>query len=147
MYGILGIILLSIAPISELRGAIPFGISIGLNPLFIFVISVVFNSLIFFPIYFGLNFFYERLSKIKFIHKNIERIRKKGHKKMEKYGIWGLIFFVAIPFPLTGVWTASIISWLFDLEWWKSFGVIFVGVLIAGTIVMLSTLGVINLIW
>ena len=141
------VILLSVIPISELRGAIPTGIALGMNPLIVFIVAVIFNSLVFFPIYFGLEFFYERLRKNNFMHKQIERIRKKGHKQMEKYGIWGLIPFVAIPLPLTGAWTGTIIAWLFDIEWWKSFIVISIGVTIAGVIVTLSTIGVLNIIW
>ena len=140
------IVLLSMAPISELRGAIPVGVALGINPLVVFFVSVLFNSLIFFPIYFSLDFFYEHLKKNNFIHKKIERIRKKGHNAMEKYGIWGLIPFVAIPLPFTGAWTASIIAWLFDLEWWKSFIVITIGVLIAGIVVMSSVIGI-STIW
>ena len=139
--------LLSIAPISELRGAIPTGIAFGLNPLSVFVLSIILNSLIFFPIYFGLKLFYKYFKKYKFVRNQIKRIRKKGHKSMENYGVWGLLLFVAIPLPFTGVWTGSIIAWLFDLEWWKSFLVILIGVIIAGLIVSLSTMGVINLIW
>ena len=138
---------MSIAPISELRGAIPTGIAFGLNPLSVFVLSIILNSLIFFPIYFGLKLFYKYFKKYKFVRNQIKRIRKKGHKPMENYGVWGLLLFVAIPLPFTGVWTGSIIAWLFDLEWWKSFLVILIGVIIAGLIVSLSTMGVINLIW
>lgn len=141
------VIILSMLPISELRGAIPTGIALGINPLVVFLISVFFNSIIFFPIFFGLDFFYEFLRKFKIVSKQIERIRKKGHKPMERYGIWGLIPFVAIPFPLTGAWTGTIIAWLFDVEWWKAFIVISIGVIIAGIIVTLSTLGAISLIW
>ena len=141
------IIILSLTPISELRGAIPTGIAMGLNPIHVFMLSVIFNALAFFPIYFGLEFFYEHLSKIKFIHNKIENIRKKGHKPMERWGVWGLIPFVAIPLPLTGAWTGTIISWLFDVEWWKAFLIIATGVLIAGIIITLTTLGIINVLW
>ncbi len=138
------VIILSLAPISELRGAIPTGIAIGLNPTLVFLISVLFNSLIFFPLFFGLKFFYSHIKNNNFFSNVIEHIRKKGRTKMEKYGIWGLLLFVAIPLPLTGAWTASLVAWLFDLKWWKSFVVITIGVLIAGIIVSLSTIGVLS---
>ena len=141
------VVLLSIAPISELRGGIPSGIAMGLNPLGVFTVSIIFNALIFIPIYFGLNFFYKYIKKSNFIHKQIEKIRKEGHKPMEKYGVWGLLLFVAIPLPLTGAWTGSIVAWLFGLKWWKAFIVISIGVLIAGIVVTLGTIGVLDLIW
>ena len=142
------IMLLSITPISELRGAIPTGIMIfGLGLWQVVIISIIFNTLAFFPIYLGLDFFYEKIKNKNFVKKIIRKTRKKGHKSMEKYGIWGLIPFVAIPLPLTGVWTATLIAWLFDIELWKSALIIFIGVLLSGTIVALSLLGVINIIW
>jgi len=130
-----------------LRGAIPLGLSFGFTPPAVFAVSVIFNSLVFFPVYFGLEFFYEHLKKNNFIHRHIEKIRKKGHGAMRKYGIWGLIPFVAIPLPFTGAWTASIIAWLFDLEWWRAFAVIFISILIAGAIVTIGVMGAVRLIW
>jgi uncharacterized membrane protein len=130
------------APISELRGAIPTGIAMGLPPLVVFIISIIFNSLIVLPIYFGLIYFYKHIKKVNIISRYIEKARQRGHKPMEKYGVWGLLFFVAIPFPLTGAWTGTIIAWLFDVEWWKSLAIISIGVIIAGIVIMLSTLGV-----
>lgn len=140
----LTIIILSLAPISELRGAIPAGIAFGFSPISIFLIAVFFNAIAFFPIYFGLKYFYKYVKNNNLITRIVERARRKGHKPMEKYGVWGLILFVAIPLPLTGAWTATIISWLFDVEWWKSFAVIATGVIIAGIIVTLSSMGAIQ---
>ncbi len=142
----LTVIILSLLPISELRGAIPTGIALGFSPISIFLIAVFFNAIAFFPIYFGLKYFYKYVKNNNFITRIVERARKKGHKPMKKYGVWGLIFFVAIPLPFTGVWTATIISWLFDLDRWKSFAVIAIGVVIAGIIVTLSSMGVIQII-
>ena len=138
------VIILSIAPVSELRGGIPTGIAFGLNPFLVFLIAVLFNSLIFFPVYFGLKFFYRYVKNNKFFSRIIERTRKRGHSKMEKYGVWGLLPFVAIPFPLTGAWTGSMIAWLFNIKWWKAFIVISLGVIISGIIVTLSTIGMIS---
>lgn len=138
------VILLSLAPVSELRGAIPTGLAYGIDPVSVFLLSVIFNSIAFFPIFFGLEFFYDHVKHFKIVKKVIERARKKGHEPMKKYGVWGLIPFVAIPFPVTGAWTGTIIAWLFDLEWWKSFIVISIGVIIAGLIVSLGWRGVIS---
>jgi len=147
MFEWITIIALSLAPISELRGAIPAGIAFGLNPWLVFMVAVCFNIFAFLPIYIGLNFFYKYIKNKNFVKKIITRARERGHKSMEKYGIWGLILFVAIPLPMTGVWTATLISWIFDIERWKSFILISIGVVISGLIVTLASLGVINLIW
>jgi len=144
-FDVLIIIFLSIFPISELRGAIPLGISLGLSPLFVFLISIFFNSIIFFPIYFGLDLLYERFfCRFDFVRKILKRIEKK-RKKIDKYGYLGLVFFVAIPAPFTGAYTASVLAWLLRLNWKKSFLAISFGVVIAGIVVSLFTLGIINL--
>jgi uncharacterized membrane protein len=51
---------------------------------------------------------------------------------------------VAIPLPFTGVYTATILSWLLGMNWKKAFPAIALGVPIAGIIVLLVTLGVIE---
>jgi len=138
----LKVILVSMLPIAELRGSIPLGLALGLNPTQTFLISVFFNSLVFFPVYFGLEWFYERLfSKIPFFERILERIRKKGSKYVEKYELAGLIIFVSVPTPFTGAYSGSALAWLFGIEWKKSFLAIFLGVLIAGIIVSIASLG------
>jgi len=138
----IAIIIVSIMPISELRGSIPLGLQLGLNPIFVFLISIIFNSLVFFPIYFGLELFYHRLFyRFKIVNKCLERISK--HKdKIDKYGFFGLVVIVAIPLPFTGAWTGSGLSWLLRLDWKKSFIAIFFGVVLAGFIVLLISLSI-----
>ncbi|MEM5812901.1 MAG: small multi-drug export protein [Candidatus Aenigmatarchaeota archaeon] len=141
----IAIIIVSIMPISELRGSIPLGLQLGLNPIFVFLISIIFNSLVFFPIYFGLELFYHRLFyRFKIVNKCLERISK--HKdKIDKYGFFGLVVIVAIPLPFTGAWTGSGLSWLLRLDWKKSFIAIFFGVVLAGFIVLLISLSILKI--
>lgn len=137
----LSVIILSMSPISELRGAIPTGIAIGLEPYSVFLIAVLFNIILFFPLFFSLKFFYHELKRFKIVRYTIETVRKKEKGFIQKYGIPSLIIFVAIPFPITGAWTGTILAWLFDLDWKKSFIAISLGVLISGIIVFSITLG------
>ncbi|MEM7816310.1 MAG: small multi-drug export protein [Candidatus Aenigmatarchaeota archaeon] len=132
-------------PISELRGSIPLGLQLGLDPAFVIIISIIFNALVFFPIYFGLELFYHRLFyRFEFVNKCLDRISK--HKdKIDKYGFLGLVMLVAIPLPFTGAWTGSGLAWLLSLEWKKSFFAIFIGVLIAGIIVLLLSLSILKI--
>ena len=51
---------------------------------------------------------------------------------------------VGIPLPVTGVYTATFVGWLLGMDWKKAFPAIGLGVVIAGTIVLLVTLGVIE---
>lgn len=138
-------LLLTVLPISELRGGIPLGISLGLDPLFTFFIAVIANALMFFPIFFGLRLFYDKLlSRIPLFNKYLDSVRKRGKPKVDKYGFWGLTFFVALPLPITGVYTGTALAWLLGMDWRKAFPPIGIGVIIAGVIVLLGALGVVE---
>ena len=135
-------LLTTVLPISELRGGIPLGIlEFGLDPLFTFFIAIIANALIFFPIFFALRFFYDKLlSRIPLFNKYLDRVRKRGKPKVDKYGFLALTLFVAIPLPITGVYTATILAWLLDMDWRKAFPAVGLGVIVAGIIVLAATL-------
>jgi uncharacterized membrane protein len=77
-------------------------------------------------------------------NKYLDSLRKRGKSKVDKYGFWGLTLFVAIPLPFTGAYTGTILSWLLGMDWRRSFLAVAIGVVIAGIIVLLGTLGVIE---
>jgi uncharacterized membrane protein len=136
-------LLATVLPISELRGGIPLGISLGLDPLFTFCIAVIANALIFFPVFFALRLFYDKvLYRIPLFDKYLDSLRKRGKPKVDKYGFWGLALFVAVPLPLTGAYTGTILAWLLGMDWRKAFAAVGLGVVVAGVIVLLITLGV-----
>jgi uncharacterized membrane protein len=139
------VLLVTLSPISELRGGIPLGISFGLDPLFTFFIAIIANALLFFPIFLALRLFYDRfLSRFQIFNHYLDSVRRKGNPKVAKYGFLGLALLVGIPLPATGVYTATILSWLLGMDWRKAFPAIALGVVIAGIIVLLITLGVIK---
>jgi uncharacterized membrane protein len=139
-------LLVTVSPISELRGGIPLGISFGLDPLFTFFIAVIANILIFFPIFFALRLFYDKvLYRIPLFDKYLDNLRKRGKATVEKYGFWGLFLFVAIPLPITGAYTGTILAWLLGMDWKKVFPAVGLGVIVAGVVVLLITLGVISI--
>jgi uncharacterized membrane protein len=133
----LAVAVTSMLPIAEVRGGIPLGIMIfKLDPALTIAVSAITNTLVFFPVYFGLELFYERFFiRFGWARLLIERIHKKGKPMLDKYGIIGLAIFVGAPLPFTGAWTGTGIAWLFGLEWKKSFIVIAAGVLMAAAIV------------
>jgi len=139
-------LLATVSPISELRGGIPLGIlEFGLDPLFTFFIAVIANTLIFFPIFFALRFFYDKfLFRIPLFDKYLDSLRKRGKPKVEKYGFWGLALVVAIPLPLTGAYTGTILAWLVGMDWKKAFPAVGLGVIVAGVVVLLITLVVMS---
>lgn len=132
------------APISELRGAIPLGIvTHDISWPIVFVVAIAGNLL---PVPFLLLFLdplIRLLSKVKLLEKIInwffERTRRRG-KLIERYERIGLTLFVAIPLPITGAWTGSVLAFLLGLSFWRAFISIALGVLIAGAIVTVLTM-------
>lgn len=143
---ILTVIIATMMPISELRGSIPIGLALGLPANITIPIAFIINCLIFFPIYFGLELFYEKFfTRFGWFRKIIGRIHSKGSSYVKRYGILGLGIYVGIPLPITGVWTGTAIAWLLGLNWKKSFLAICLGVTIATIIISVISLGIINL--
>lgn len=149
-------IILGILPVSELRGGIPLAILYAKDhgiPIILAVLPVILaNILIMFFIFYFLDNIHHILLKKnlyrKLFEKTLGRVQKKADKFEKKYntaGFLALMFFVAVPLPGTGAWTGALISWLLDLDRKKSLLYISLGVLIAGIIVTLATLGVIGI--
>ena len=137
------IIAVSASPVVELRGAIPLAISMGISPLSAFLISVVGNLLpvplllvVFSPIT-------ARLRETEFLKKLFSWLEERTRRKaslVQKYEFWGLVLFVAIPFPTTGAWTGSFAASIFKLDYKLSLLAITLGVIIAGIIVSILTI-------
>ncbi len=147
----ISVIIISMTPIFELRGSIP--VAIGVYKMTIieaYFWSVLGNII---PVIFWV-FFLEKISNWlranfrfwdKFFDWLFQRTTKKANDKIKKYGDWGLFFLVAIPLPVTGGWTGALAAFLFGVKKIKAIGIIFSGILIAGIIVTLLTLGMISI--
>ena len=68
-----------------------------------------------------------------------DAIRKRNTGRFQRYGVLGLTTLVAIPLPMTGVWTGCLAAWALDIPFWRALPPIALGALIAGTIVTLLT--------
>lgn len=142
---IITVVIASALPIAEVRGGIPLGVALGLDPVITVLVATIVNILIFFPVYFGLDLLYKRVfARFRCARGLMERTQKKGKPLIEKYGIVGLAIFVGIPLPFTGAWTGTCIAWLFGLDWKRSFAAIAAGVVIASAIVSLVVFGAIG---
>ena len=136
----------SMLPIIELRGAIPMAFAFGLPWWQAYIISVLGNLL---PVPFILlliNIILNWMSnsKVKFFNKIANFLYKKVEKnraKIEKYSFWGLCLFIAIPLPVTGAWTGSLVAAVIGMKPWKAFVSALLGVLIAGIVVTLIVYG------
>lgn len=137
------VILANLIPTVEQIGGIPLGIALGLGPVKALLFSLLVNTFLFFPVYFGLQVFYTKLfSRIKIFRKYLRKVRKKGKPYVDKYGVLGITIFISLPSPFTGTYTGAILSWLLDLDWRKAVLAIFLGSLIGGVIILLSSLGI-----
>ena len=145
------VFIISLCPILECRlGMFTAIVLLQMNPFVGFLISFLGNIL---PIPFILlliNWIFEILKKVPGIKNIILWLEEKTLKKkdkIDKYGIWGLLLFVAIPLPGTGGWTGALLASLLHLDKKKSFGVIAIGVFIAGLIITVLSLFVGNAVF
>lgn len=153
----IAVILVSMFPLIELKGAIPvgmteaFGLSIVETALMAYIGSTVIAVLIFFL----LKPIFKLLKKVKifnlvirkleglFIHK-AEKIAAKSEgrdveKEAKRIMIIALLLFVAVPFPVTGVWTGTAIAVFLSLRFREAILPLALGNLIAGSIITLLT--------
>ncbi|MFC1933068.1 small multi-drug export protein [Chloroflexota bacterium] len=115
----------------------------GANPAIVFAITMGASVVIFFTVRLLLSLLYSTtLVRWKKFKKYIEKIRARGLPLITKYGLIGLIAFVAIPVPGTGVYGATILSWLLDIKWTVSLMAILPGAVISNSIVVLSAIGI-----
>jgi len=132
-------VILSMMPIAELRGGIPYALLHDIHPVTAYLISCTANILAFPIVYFFMGFFHNIFSKLgwysRLFDKIVLRTRKKVSKNLEKWGFWGLMVFVMIPLPVTGAYTGTFAAWIFGIEKRKGFMAVSLGVLIAGLIV------------
>ena len=144
------IFILSMLPITELRFSIPYGILMYdisiINTVTLSIIgNILIGVLIIYIIGPSMNF----LRKFSFIENIITSIFKRTRKKgdiINRLKFFGLIIFVGIPLPLTGVWTGSLASYLFGLSKSKSVFAIICGVLLSSSIVTSLTIAGINIL-
>lgn len=139
-------------PIGELRVAIPIAVAVYKMSVWSAFLWALIGNLI--PIIFiisGLDLLINKFAvhKIYFLNRFFTwlfaRTRRKHSGKIDKWKSLALIIFVAIPLPGTGAWTGALIAFVFGIPLKRAFPAIAAGVLIAGILVSLITLGIINL--
>lgn len=153
-------VLISVVPMIEVRGAITVGVSLGMNPWIAYVLSccsalLVCPILLLFlkPILRAL----KRTRALRFLAEAVEEMFRERAKKIDanastedieetdtielkrrksKFNkVLGVFLFVALPLPLTGVWTGSAVAAFLDLEYRYSIPAIIVGNFVAGLII------------
>ena len=134
--------LISFSPFGEARVGIPYAIEhTDLTLIWIFIIALSANLLVFPLFYRVIEFFNNHFLKSKWYRKAAIylslRARRKTGAVVQKYGAIGLMIFVMIPLPFTGAYIGTIAAYIFKINYKKALLAINIGVLIALTFIIL----------
>ncbi|MDD5156072.1 MAG: small multi-drug export protein [Candidatus Omnitrophica bacterium] len=133
------VVIVSMLPVAELRGAIPLALSFGMSMNKAFWLSVLGNLIFVVPALFLFEPVSGFLRKFKIWSRFFDWVFRRTQRKsdlIQKYEALGLVMFVAIPLPMTGAWSGVIAATLFKIKFRYAFIAITAGVFIAGFIVM-----------
>ena len=136
------VMLMSLIPIVELRGAIPVGAALGLDTVTTFICAVVGNCLPVPRIIFlarPIVSFLKKTRVLGWFARWMERKTEKNRDKIMKRSALGLFLFVAVPLPGTGAWTGALCAALLDLRYRFALPSIVGGVIGAGCVMTLGT--------
>ncbi len=128
----------------EAKVGIPFGLLKDLNPYMVLLVAVTANILVYPLMIFFLNSMNKFLSKALWYKKSalwVAKRAKKGSKEnLRKYGYFGLVLFVMVPLPGTGVYAGTIAAYLFKMDYKKAFVANAIGITLSSIIVWGITL-------
>ena len=135
--------LISMVPVVELRGGLPYGILAGLSLPMAATAAILGNML---PVPFIIVFIEQifawlrrHFPKMDRFIGSLEKRAESTQETVDKYGALGLILLVAIPLPGTGAWTGSLVAALMKMRLQKAVPCIFLGVIIAAVLMTVIT--------
>lgn len=126
-------------PIIELRGAIPLGIAMELNPIYLYLTCVIGSSIVAIPVVLVFRQVIGYLRHRKYFNIIIRWIDLKIEgraKKLKAVSIIGITIFVGVPLPTTGSWSAAALASIFKMRIKDALLGIFIGNAIAGAIIL-----------
>ena len=145
---------ISMVPLIELRGAIPYAIAQGLPYVPSYIIAILGNML---PVPFIYLFARKVLlwgadkpvigKFFKTFKPLVDKLESKAMRQkdqIEKYEFWGLVLFVGIPLPGTGAWTGTLAASFLDMDFKSSIIAVMLGVMLAGIIMGLASAGLLG---
>ena len=145
----IAVFLIAMVPLIEIRGAMPYAVGFGLPLVPSIIVAVIGNML---PVPFIFLFARKILEWGKdkkviggFFTWCLEKGEKGGRKLEEKAGrglYWALLLFVGIPLPGTGAWTGTLAASILNMDFKKSVLYVLLGILLAGAIMVVLSLGV-----
>ncbi len=146
----LWIFIASLMPGFEGRYAIVVAISLSLDPLISFVVVMTASIVLAIALAYLVSIVDELLNRVARLEgligrlansylQRINSMRSKVSVYVKKYGVLGLALFVAIPLPVTGIWTGALIAYLLGLRRRHSIIALVIGGLLANTITFTLT--------
>lgn len=142
--------ILSMLPIIELRGGLPYGIAQGLDYPLALMAAILGNMVpVPFIIVYIRHVFAWLRKRRSWWDEKITKLEKKAHLKgriVHKYSAIGLCILVAIPLPGTGAWTGALVAAILDMRLKSAIPSIFLGVCIAAGIMTAVTTGIIHIL-
>ncbi len=145
------VFLVSMVPLIELRGAIPYAVAFGLPIVPSYIIAIIGNML---PV--PIIYLFARKVLVwgkdkpvigRFFTFCLEKGEKGGRKLQEKAGrglFLALLLFVGIPLPGTGAWTGTLAASLLDMDFKSSVLAVMFGVILAGLIMGAASAGLLG---
>ncbi|MBC7218154.1 MAG: small multi-drug export protein [Candidatus Caldatribacterium sp.] len=142
--GILRVALFAMLPVSEVRGALPYGVFVERLPLpLVLLVALLANIAPFFLVMYFVPPLVQLLQGIPWFRRLWTWYTEKAQKRFlsyKKYGKWGILLFVGVPLPFTGVWTGTLIAFLAGFRPWEVFPFALGGLAMATGIVTLLVL-------
>lgn len=156
MNQLLWALLITLLPVFELRAGMPLAIDYALKTsmpvITVILLVILVNCLVVLLVFWFLDVFHNGLLNFRWynaLYKGyLKRIRGKVDRFEERHatcGFLALVLFVAVPLPGTGAWTGCIVSWILGLERKQSIAAIMLGVIMAGILIALASLGIFTL--
>lgn len=146
MLNYIKIFIISMIPLVELRGAIPYSQYLGLPVFSSYVICILGNMLPVPFIFFFARKFLQWGENKPYIGKICSFFLKKGEKAGEKLQekagnglFWALLLFVGIPLPGTGAWTGTLAASILNMKGKTAILAVTLGVVLAGIIMMTAS--------
>ena len=137
------LILLSMVPVIELRGAIPLGIAMDLNPVYVYISCLIGSSLVSIPvvlIFRQLIDFFRHRKYFNIVIRWVDAKIESRAKKLKAASILGLIVFVGVPLPTTGSWSGSALASILKMRIKDALFGVFIGNAIAGAVMLVVSL-------
>ena len=133
------LLLISMIPVMELRGAIPLGIAMDLNPIYVYLSCLIGSSIVSIPVVLAFRQVIDYLRHRKYFNVAIRWVDSKIEsraKKLKAASILGLIVFVGVPLPTTGSWSGAALASIFQMRIKDALFGVFIGNAIAGAIML-----------